>query len=366
MAQINYMNFMLIGGVRYEKVNSEFFAYNARDMRNAQAQIMYDTTSVKDNDFVLPMVQAKWAPLDWLDIRYAYTQTLSRPNYEQLSPKFTITQNNSIYTGNPDLEPALAFNHDLNFTFHSNKIGLFTIGGFYKSIENFVYTANYQLDAAELAGVDSTRRYQVIRDGDPVVTPVINPISGMSNASVYRPLNNPFDATIKGIELDFQHRFWYLPTPLNNFVFGLNYARIWSEAEYPFYDVDVIIEGRDRIPVLVDSSSSGRLIDQPDHVLNGYLGYDFKGFSARLSVVYQDNSARVNGGRYPENDAYTVDYFRVDFSARQKLPFWNSELFLDASNLNDEYNSWVQKSTGGFRGIENYGLVVSFGLRIRS
>ncbi|MBN1300469.1 MAG: TonB-dependent receptor [Melioribacteraceae bacterium] len=358
MSKINWLKFTLIGGVRYEKVESEYFAYNARDMRNAQQQKMYDTTSIAGNEFVLPMAQLKYSPFDWLDIRYAYTQSLSRPDYHSISPKFTITQGNVVYTGNPELEPAKAFNHDLNFTFHANKLGLFTIGGFYKTIENFVYTASYQLDAADSAGIDNISRYTIVRDGQNVVIP-------QSNATIVRPFNNPFDATVKGIELDFQHSFWYLPEPFNNMVFGINYARISSETKYPFYDVKIRIEGRKRIPVLVDSSATGRLIDQPNHVLNTYIGYDYKGFSTRLSLLFQDNSARGNGGRYPENDSYTTDYLRVDFSARQKLPWYDIELFLDVSNLNNANTSWIQKSTEGFRGVQNYGLTANLGVRLR-
>ncbi|MFZ6031902.1 MAG: carboxypeptidase-like regulatory domain-containing protein [Melioribacter sp.] len=365
MFKVNFWKFMVIAGARYEKVKTEYFAYNARDMRNAQAQIMYDTTDHKSNEFVLPMGQVKFSPTKWLDIRYAYTQTLSRPDYHLISPKFTITQNNAIYTGNPELKPAQAFNHDLSFTFHTNEIGLLSIGAFYKTIENFVYNASYQLDAAEGAGIDSLPRYQIVRDGALVVTPVVNPTTGKSNAMVYRPLNNPYDATVKGLEFDFQHNFWYLPSPFNNMVLGINYARIASETRYPFYDVKVKVEGRQRIPVLVDSSAAGRLLDQPNHVLNAYLGYDYKDFSIRLSFVYQDQIATGNGGRYPENDSYSDDYFRVDLSARQKLPFLNSELFLDFSNLNNANTQSLHKSTGGFRNIQNYGLTANLGIRLR-
>jgi len=365
MSKINFLNFMIIGGVRYEKVKSEYFAYNARDMRNAQAQIMYDTTSYKQNEFLLPMVQTKYNPFKWLDVRYAYTQTLSRPDYHLISPKFTITQNNQIYTGNPDLKPARAFNHDLSFTFHSNGIGLLTIGGFYKTIKDFVYNATYQLDAAEGAGIDSLRRYQIIRDGSLVVTPVINQTTKKSNATVFRPLNNPYDAIVKGLELDFQHTFWYLPYPFNGLLIGVNYSRIYSQTRYPFYDVKVKIVGRERIPILVDSSAVGRLIDQPNHVLNAFIGFDYKDFSVRFSFVYNDQVTTGNGGRYPENDSYAKDYFRVDFSARQKLPIFNSELYLDFNNLNNANIQSIQRSIGGFTNIQNYGLVANVGIRVR-
>ncbi|MCO6434786.1 outer membrane beta-barrel protein, partial [Nitrosomonas nitrosa] len=365
MTNFSFLDFTVIGGARYEKVKTKYFAYNARDQRNAQTQVMYDTTDHKENEFWLPMGQVKYSPFAWLDVRYAYTQTLARPDYQAISPKFTITQGNQIYTGNPELKPAKAFNHDVNVTFFSNKLGLLTIGGFYKTIDNFVYTANYQLDAADLAGIDTLSHYQIIRNGAQVVTPVINPATGKSNASVFRPLNNPFEATVKGLEFDFQHRFWYAPGLLNDLILGINYARIKSETKYPFFKTQVIPGTRPPEFALVDSSFTGRLLNQPNHVLNAYVGYDYKGFSSRVSFVFQDNSSRGNGGEFPENDSFTKEYFRMDFSARQKLPYFNSELFLDVSNLNDRNTSWIQRSIEGFRGIENYGLTANLGLRVR-
>lgn len=361
MAKVNFLDFMIIGGARYEKVQTEYFAYNAKDARNARQQVMYDTTAVEENDFLLPMVQVKYTPLDWLDFRYSYTQTLARPDYHLLSPKFTIIDlSRQIFTGNPQLDPAKAFNHDVNITFHSNEIGLFSVGGFYKTIENFVFNATYQLDAAQNVGVDQVSRYTIIRDGVPVVSPAA------TNYTVYRPLNNPFDATVKGLELDFQHNFWYLPQPFKNIVFGVNYARIWSETTYPWYTVRLVpVPPRGTRPELVDSSTSGRLIDQPNHVLNTFIGYDYEGFSTRLSFLFQDNTYTASQGRDIEQDTYSKEYFRIDFSARQKLPWFNSELFLDVQNMNNANTKSIQRSFEGFRNIQNYGLVVNLGVRVR-
>jgi hypothetical protein len=66
-----------------------------------------------------------------------------------------------------------------------------------------------------------------VRNGAFVVTPTINATTGKSDATVFRPLNNPNDATVKGLEFDFQHRFWYAPGILNDIVLGINYARIF-------------------------------------------------------------------------------------------------------------------------------------------
>ena len=369
MSKINFLDFMVVGGVRYEKVNDDYFAYNARDQRNAQSQVMYDTTSTTKNDYLLPMVQVKYSPLSWMDIRYAYTQTLARPDFSSITPKFTITQNNQIFTGNPDLKPAKAFNHDLNFTVYANKLGLFTVGGFYKTVDDFVYSASYRIDVAEDAGIDKLSNYQIFRNGQPVVTPTINASTGKSDATVFKPLNNPYEATVKGIEIDFQHNFWYLPGPFNNIVFSINYTRIFSDTKFPYYVLGKRVEGTGRdaktIFFLVDSSSSGRLIDQPDHTLNSSLGYDYKGFSARISFLFQSNRATGNGGINPELDSFTKDYFRIDFQASQKFPWFNSELFLNVNNLNSENTRSIQKSINGFTNIQNYGLTANLGLRVR-
>ncbi len=389
MSKISISKLMVIGGVRYEEVNSEFFAYNARDQRNAQAQIMYDTTSTATNRFMLPMVQARYSVTDWMDVRYAYTQTLSRPDYNLLSPKFTITQGNSIYTGNPELEPAKAYNHDINATFHANKLGLLSLGVFQKTIENFVYNASYKLNLAEEAGIDQTSNYQLVcsqyyrdkygeqypsinscQDGSLLISPTINPSTG-ATATVNKPLNNPNDGLVRGIEVDFQHNFWYMPKPFNNMVFGVNYARIFSEIETPFYDEDFRIEGEgrdaERIDFLVDSSFTSRLAGQPNHVMNTYLGFDYKGFSTRVSVLLTTNTFGGSGGRYPENDRFSTDYLKIDYSAKYKLEMLggSSEIFLDVTNLNNANNQQVQRSINGDTNIQNYGWTANLGFRVR-
>ena len=73
------------------------------------------------------------------------------------------------------------------------------------------------------------------------------------------------------------------------------------------------------------------------------LGMIMKDFQPECHFFYTDNSARYNGGVYPEKDANTKEYFRIDFSARQKLPWYNMELALDVNNLNNQNTSWDTK-----------------------
>jgi hypothetical protein len=166
--------------------------------------------------------------------------------------------------------------------------------------------------------------------------------------------------------LDFQTRLWYLPKLLDGIVLGINYTMIESEATYPIYDDTTIYYPRPKPAetYVKYSTRKGRLIYQPNDVLNAYIGYEVGGFSARLSFLFQGNSvSRI--GAFPEQDGYTKDYFRIDASVRQKLPWFGAEVYLDASNLNNEINSSAQTSIDGFTNIKNYGTTANLGIRFR-
>jgi len=355
MAELNFLDFMIVGGVRYEKDQSEYSALNMRDARNPQAQVVYPVKVEPENEFLLPMVQIKYQPLSWMDIRYAYTHTLARPDYHQLSPKYTInTTGTYIWAGNPNLKPAKAINHDLMVSLYSNKLGLFSVGGFYKTINEFTYNTQYLLNEhSKKAGLDSLERFQQPQ-------PNMN-----ADVTLNTYINSPYEAIVKGFEIDYQTSFWYLPFPLNGLVFGINYTRIESETKYPWRDqVSRLIPPRTIVVDVIDTTRVGRLINQPNDILNTYLGYDYLGFSIRFSFVFQGNS--VSGiGRFAQQDGFTKDYFRMDISAKQKLPWEGAEVYLDIFNVNNENTTAAQRSISGFTNIQNYGLTANLGVRFR-
>ena len=154
-----------------------------------------------------------------------------------------------------------------------------------------------------------------------------------------------------------------MPEPLNGIVFGINYTHISSSATYPWRnDTTIIIPPRTTKVVTLDRTRSGRLINQPDDVLNAYIGYDYEGFSARLSFLFQGNSVS-NIGAFAEQDGFTKDYFRIDASVRQKLPWAGLQVFLDINNLNNRSNDAAQASINGFTSQQYYGLTANLGLR---
>lgn len=354
MSELHYTDFMVVGGIRYENLKSVFDAWNLKDGRDTRSQLSYAVQSQPSNKFWLPMIQARYNATDWFDVRAAYTQTLARPDYQALSPHFTIAYgNSSVQSGNPNLRPAHAYNGDLYLTVHTNEIGLFSVGGFYKEIKDFTYSTNYPLYTTGPEGIKTVNDFNI--DGS-------IPAKG-ANLSTY--LNTPFLAYVRGIEVDFQTRFWYLPFPFNGVTLGLNYTKMSSNARYPFRNpVTRIIGPRQSITEVVDSSRTGRLINQPNDVANAYIGYDYRDLSARVSFLFQGNA--VSGiGNYHEQDGFTRDYFRMDAQIRQILPWLGIELFLDMNNLNSENNTSAQQSLGGFTSEQNYGFTLNLGLRYR-
>ena len=363
MSELNFgEDVMVVGGVRWEQVKAYFDAFNLADGRDATRQTVDPVSAHPWNRYLLPMVQAKWNVLSWADIRYSYTKTLARPDYYQLSPHFNMdyTQQN-VWAGNPRLVPAEALNHDVFLTFHSNELGLLSLGGFYKEVTNFTFSTQYTLHPTAPPGLDSVNSY-VVRTGSGIVHP-------KDGAQLYTYVNSPYKAYIRGFEIDFQTRLWYLPEPLNGIVLGVNYTLISSKAVYPWRNDTPIILPPDSLHprgqakvITLDRTRSGRLLNQPDDVLNAYIGYDYEGFSGRLSFLFQGNSVNTIGA-FAEQDGFTKNYFRVDVSVRQKLPWFGLQVFLDIFNVNNRINDAAQASIDGFTSRQFYGLTANLGIR---
>ena len=356
MTELNFgPDLMVVGGARYEETKGLYSAFNLEDERNPASQPYFPVTVYPQNHYWLPQGQAKYNVADWMDVRYSYTQTLARPDYTEISPHFNISADSphNIYAGNPSLLPGQGYNNDLLFTTHSNTLGLFSVGGFYKEIKDFSYATSYHLhsksvyDKFGITGLDSLNSFA------PFLT------SADDDATLNTYVNSKYMAYVKGIETDFQTRLWYLPFPFDGIVLGVNYTYISSKATYPYFDEKA---SRGVITQFTDSTRNGRLVDQPNNIVNASIGYDYKGFSGRLSCVYYGNAVSYIGA-YPEADGYTNNYFRLDASVKQQLPWTGFQIYLDIDNLNNESNISAQQSIGGFTNEQYYGLTANLGLR---
>ncbi|MEN8250263.1 MAG: TonB-dependent receptor, partial [Bacteroidota bacterium] len=318
---------MLLGGVRYESLQTDYHA-NFTVQTQTETGYNLDTLNhaVRIHGHWFPNFQLRYKASDWFDVRFAYSKTISRPDFSYFAPKKFIFEAKYGYTGNANLQPAISQNLDLYTSFHHKYIGLFTAGGFYKRMSDVFYpAARLAENLPEEVGWPEQGESGIPR------TEV--------SAQISTFMNNPYPAIVKGIELDWQTNFWYLPKPLNALVFNINYTRAFSEMDYQESRLYEYLEpnpipGRPPIKRFaeVDTFRTARLLHQGDHIINIVLGVDIGGFAGRISFRMQDDVITAVGNR-PEEDQFSEKYMSWDLSLKQRLPLKGLSLFFNAVNL---------------------------------
>jgi len=335
-----------IPGVRYELNTTNYTANrgNSSVLLWNDGYAFKDTTVTRENSFLLPMIHLKIKPVKWFDARFAFTQTLSRPNFSQIVPKWDI-KDYSVEWNNPYLKPSFSTNYDAHFSFYQNKVGLFTIGGFYKNIENLIYNTGSA----------------IILDPEEFGLP-----SNLKGLPVTKIINNKYPAKLWGLELEWQTRFWYMDNFLKGMILNINYTHTKSEVKYPKTEIrkKFIQEPPYQITENIDTFYTDRLIYQPGDILNVTIGYDIKGFSTRLSFLYQDDIFAYTHF-FSELRGVSDKYYRVDLSMKQKLPWKGFEVLLNISNLSSSVERDINVSTGYPLKEQHYGITFDLGLRYR-
>lgn len=152
---------------------------------------------------VLPSVNVRYKLRPDLDLRAAASRTMTRPNFDQLSPSLSLVPNtvtpstNSGSAGNPALRPIRSDNLDLALEHYAGPATSATVTLFRKNVDGFIANASR---AETYDGV----LYQVSR-----------------------PYNSS-RATIQGAELGYQRLYDFLPGWLNGLGLQANYTYVDS------------------------------------------------------------------------------------------------------------------------------------------
>jgi TonB-dependent receptor len=189
----------------------------------------------------------------------------------------------SIRAGNPDLVPTYSQNLDFSTEHYLSGIGIASFGFFYKSLTDISYNSTVLLQSGTYAGYT---RQMVINGG---------------NASLY------------GIELNWQQELTFLPAFLSGFGISANYCHTWAKAN---------LVGRE-----------GFLPGQAGDIGNVALAYEMGGLKARIGFQYQGKFISAVGINQ-DFDYYQAPHAGFDFTASQKI-VRSLELFMELSNLNN-------------------------------
>jgi len=369
MSEIELSDYLtVIPGFRVEmdetNYDAKFVSFNS-PTAPGELPAFSDTSASRSYEHFLPMVHVKAEPFDWLDIRFAYTETISRPDFSQFAPNTYIGQfRDWVNAPNTNLGNSESKNLDLSVSVYENKLGYFGVSAFRKEIDGLIRFVQFPL----IEGQD--------------ILPELNlpNIAGQPQINTY--INSENTAHVRGIEFDWQTYLWYLPSFLQGITLNVNYTIIASETDYPYtYTENLPITPRPVFPpffekVLRDTVGTQRIPDQPSNIANLTLGYDYKGFSGRFSIYYQGDVFTGNFGSrnferneqdelefVTSDDVFTGDIFRMDVMLRQQINEY-LQVYTNINNLNGEYDRNYMSQFGKYPTYEQYyGITFDIGLR---
>lgn len=157
-------------------------------------------------DALLPNLSIRYEPADDFVVRFAASQTLTRPTLSALAPAFNVTTTRqggdfTAISGNSSLRPFKSDNLDLSFEYYFGEANYLSVGIFRKDVSNFIVNAQSDETVTTVSGDlltdPSTGSDPNAADAD----------DALAVFRVTRPVNGE-SAIIRGIEAAFQYNFW--------------------------------------------------------------------------------------------------------------------------------------------------------------
>ena len=309
----------LLVGVRLEHTNLVATGNNILD------EDTLNGTTTKESSYtnVLPGMHFKYDVSNNTVVRLAWTNTLARPNYADITPSLdVVTGDDEIFVGNPELNPTTSMNFDLMAETYFKNVGILSGGLFHKSINDFIYTFQSETTSDQYG-------------------------LGTTGFDVFQPLNGD-EASIFGVEFALQRQLDFLPGFLKNFSVYLNYTYLTSNANG--------IRNEDG-----DERNDLDLPNTAPNMFNGSLAYGGDKFSARLSANFSDSYVDEIGGNAFEDRYYDKQFF-LDFNATFTINN-NLRVYADVNNITDQPLRYFQGVSDRTMQMEYYGRRITFGLK---
>lgn len=305
----------VIAGARAER--TDYSARGNEIVYNEEGSLSVNARNVdaKYANF-LPGLHVRYEPTDDLVIRAAWSNTIARPSFDDISPRSLVNrEDREIDMGNPDLDPYSASNLDLLADWYYGELGVVSAGVFYKDIDDYIVEFTTRNNAA-FGGYDVTM-----------------PINGTS-------------ASVTGIEFNVQQGLEIFSESLTGLLAGANLTLLDTELKLAERGGENFM-----LPQAAEESS------------NIYLGYENDRFSTRLSVTYRGEMLDEVGD---DNnfDIYVASHTQVDLTASYRFND-RFELVGQMTNLTDEPLELYQGSKGFTLQLEEYGPTFAIGVKGR-
>ncbi len=337
----------IVGGARYQQDATQISAYhmdlNSSNQSGLAGQVPVLVTVKRHIHNWFPSVNVIYnTDNDRIQIRGAAYKSASLPSFGQISPLVELNIGYVSALNNPFLSEATAWNYDVGASYRDTYLGLFTIDGFYKDISNLVYGVSYMpfvslgsLHVITEAPAEVLNRLPSLAYFD---TSYVKATTAM-NATVGIPINETNDAYLRGLELSWQTRFWYLPGVLSGLILDLNYTVMSSNEWYPWFGFYTGGTFARPVDTLRYQTTEGPILNQPKAIYNAVLGWDYKGFSARFSAQLQGNVLEYVDTRFNLQNTYYGDVFLLDVALKQRINSLLS-IYANATNLTNHSDQY--------------------------
>lgn len=271
-------------GARYVKTKQSSTGYTytpgvTNQQNNVTSAVVASTVVNTYNNF-LPSLNTALEVTDDFLVRLSASKIMSRPGLGFLNPGAAVSVSGTTFAvtaGNPYVKPNSGTAVDLSFEWYPVKGMLFGTTLFYKKLDVYIQTlrSSGAFNQNPLGLPDSVA---VAACGSNTTT--CSPQS--TNWQFSLPANTD-GGPIKGIEVNAQVPFVFLPGFWENFGVLLNYTYIDSQLDYVNGSGVVVAKG----PLLESSKNSA----------NGTLFFDNHTFSARISASYRSDYYQTIPGR---------------------------------------------------------------------
>lgn len=283
------------------------------------------------NDYVnlLPSVHVNYDLNDDMKLRMSATTGLSRPTYTEARASQSVQPSaNTISGGNPELDPETSIGLDASFEWYFQPGNIFSVGAFYRSIDNVIYPGSQAVDPNVYApGVTFASPNQ----------PVF--LNGFLNGD---------DGELTGLEINYIGSFDNF-LPVDGFGATGNITFLDSEFYAPSLGVTAPLPGTS------------------DLIYNASVYYENHGLSARLSYQWRDAwlSTTESG---PQLNQYWDETERLDAKVQYQLPWQfqgaDTVVFMEANNLTDANDRRYIDTPATIDQIEGYGRAFLVGFSV--
>ena len=230
-----------------------------------------DQSCDSKEDF-LPAATITVTPFQDFQIRFGYSETLTRPQFRELAPtQFVNTETDVSFVGNPFLQNASISNYDIRAEYYFDRGQFLTFGLFYKEMESPIEEV-------------------LVSIGNVTNTSFVN----VPSAELYG-----FEVEYEQILPMFDWTSWDFFRD-RDFTVKTNYT--WSDSEISADGTIAINGGTPTSPVLSTVSAAGRIEDgrqlqgQSEHLFNLQLGLSNNDTGSEMNVLLNYASERIRSG----------------------------------------------------------------------